>query len=144
MYWVSYPNTSAETPPRGTLSTSKQNPTEAELVLRLVRPDLGKKYTMVSTFYKAQVELIRALLLQQGIPEDNRLRICSVDQSQGSEADVVILSCVRSNPLCEEGFLADPPRLNVAVSRARERLVVVGDADTLGGDRNWQALHARC
>ncbi|KAJ1393687.1 AAA domain-containing protein, partial [Ochromonadaceae sp. CCMP2298] len=144
MYWVSYPNTSAETPPRGTLSTSKQNPTEAELVLRLVRPYLGHRCVMVVTFYKAQVELIRALLLQQGIPEGDRLRICSVDQSQGSEADVVILSCVRSNPLCEKGFVTNPNRLNVAVSRARERLVIVGDADTLGGDRNWQALHGRC
>eukprot|EP00601_Ochromonadales_sp_CCMP2298_P007636 CAMPEP_0173213804 /NCGR_PEP_ID=MMETSP1141-20130122/25605_1 /TAXON_ID=483371 /ORGANISM="non described non described, Strain CCMP2298" /LENGTH=718 /DNA_ID=CAMNT_0014141067 /DNA_START=61 /DNA_END=2213 /DNA_ORIENTATION=- len=91
MYWVSYPNTPAEVTPKG--STSYHNPTEAELVLRLVRPYLGKKYTMVITLYKAQETLIRALLLQHGILEDadpkTGLRICSVDQSQGSEADVV-------------------------------------------------------
>jgi hypothetical protein len=50
-------------------------------VLRLVPPYLGHKCVMVVTFYKAQETLICALLLQHGILEDNRLRICSVDQS---------------------------------------------------------------
>ncbi|KAJ1435568.1 AAA domain-containing protein, partial [Ochromonadaceae sp. CCMP2298] len=147
MYWVSYPNTNAEQPPPAR-PTSYENLTEAKLVLRLVRPYLGKKYTMVITLYKAQETLIRALLLQHGILEDadpkTGLRICSVDQSQGSEADVVILSCVRSNPERRSGFVTNPNRLNVAVSRARERLVVVGDANTLGRDKNWKALHKKC
>lgn len=71
------------------------------------------------------------------------LRICSVDQAQGSEADIVVLSCVRSNDMGQVGFTTNPNRFNVAVSRARERLVVVGDAKTLTsrGDRYWTALH---
>jgi len=70
------------------------------------------------------------------------LRICSVDQAQGSEADVVVLSCVRANADATVGFLKNPNRLNVAVSRARERLVIVGNERTLrgGGGSNWRRL----
>jgi len=46
---------------------------------------------------------------------------------QGSEADVCIYSAVRSNPSGRTGFLSEPPRLNVALSRGRDLLVIVGD-----------------
>lgn len=72
------------------------------------------------------------------------LRILTVDQAQGSEADVVFLSCVRSNGKRTVGFLGNPNRMNVAVSRARERIVVVGDSSTLCANANWKALHDGC
>lgn len=71
------------------------------------------------------------------------LRVLTVDQAQGSEADVVFLSCVR-NPARSIGFVASANRLNVAVSRARERLVVVGDAHTLASNAHWLALRQAC
>lgn len=99
---------------------------------------------MVITFYKAQDALIKEALAAADIDEDTWLRVLTVDQAQGSEADVVVLSCVRSNTSHKVGFLANPNRLNVAVSRSRERLIVVGDQNTLKGDARWKALVTAC
>lgn len=107
------------------------------------------------TFYKAQETLLKRYFKERGVDEvagdgtsgaRGTLRICSVDQAQGSEADVVVLSCVRSNTEKSVGFLKNPNRLNVAVSRARERLVVVGDARTIlkGGGAKWRELKNCC
>jgi superfamily I DNA and/or RNA helicase len=54
-----------------------------------------------------------------------------IPPSQGSEADVVVVSFVRSNARGSVGFLADFQRLNVALTRARHHLVLVGDASFL-------------
>lgn len=109
----------------------------------------------IITLYKAQDALLRRLFLANGIEEREvdpaagvgskglgSLRIMTVDQSQGSEADVVILSCVRSNSRGELGFAKNKNRLNVAVSRAKERLVIVGDRRTMTADARWSALAA--
>lgn len=70
-----------------------------------------------------------------------------MDQAQGSEADVVVLSCVRANSEKAVGFLKNPNRLNVAISRARERLIIVGHERTLqvGGGKHWKSIieHSR-
>lgn len=68
-------------------------------------------------------------------------RVTSVDQAQGSEADVVILSCVRSNNEGKLGFIVNPNRLNVAMSRARERLEIFGNEKTLCCSKKWKRLH---
>jgi len=112
---------------------------------------------MVITFYKAQERQLRRYFADRGVvhevlPGGSRgprgsLRICSVDQAQGSEADVVVLSCVRANAEKSVGFLKNPNRLNVAISRAKERLVIVGSKKTLdvGGGKHWKSMiaHAR-
>jgi hypothetical protein len=68
-------------------------------------------------------------------------RISTVDASQGSESDVVVLSCVRCNAGAQIGFLSHPNRLCVAMSRARERLVVLGSSRTLTSrSPAWQAV----
>jgi superfamily I DNA and/or RNA helicase len=70
-------------------------------------------------------------------------RISTVDASQGSESDVVVLSCVRCDPEKGIGFLSHPNRICVALSRAKERLVVVGNSKTLTAKSAvWGALYA--
>ncbi|MBO9639437.1 MAG: IGHMBP2 family helicase, partial [Siphonobacter aquaeclarae] len=61
----------------------------------------------------------------------NRLAINTVDSFQGQERDIVYLSMTRSNTEGEIGFLSDIRRMNVAMTRARKKLVVVGDSGTL-------------
>jgi len=65
------------------------------------------------------------------ILKNNRVQIQTVDGFQGGEKDVIIISLVRSNDTEEVGFLSDHRRLNVAFSRARKKLVVIGDSSTL-------------
>ena len=93
--------------------------------------------------YSAQVEL-----LTTRIDPDNGTRwrnltieIATVDSFQGRECDVVIYSTVRSNRNRQIGFLKDYRRINVALSRARYKLIIVGDNDmmeyaTMGGEEN--------
>ncbi|EOD34275.1 hypothetical protein EMIHUDRAFT_449326 [Emiliania huxleyi CCMP1516] len=68
--------------------------------------------------------------------------VSSIDAFQGREADVVILSCVRAGPKqASIGFLKDEQRLNVALTRARHALYVVGAEESLSdGSRDWRAL----
>eukprot|EP00903_Cladosiphon_okamuranus_P006318 g6193.t1 len=70
--------------------------------------------------------------------------IASVDGYQGREKEVIILSAVRSNRGGRVGFLADWRRLNVAITRARRGVVVVGDPDTLKKNRHWRAFLQWC
>lgn len=78
--------------------------------------------------YQAQVRALEdAIRDQRSIWTSLSIRINTVDAFQGSEADVCIYSVVRSNDRGDAGFLSEPPRLNVALSRARSLLLIVGD-----------------
>jgi superfamily I DNA and/or RNA helicase len=61
------------------------------------------------------------------------LEVGTVNAFQGRERDVILASFVRSNPDADIGFVADPRRLNVSLTRARRLFVGVGDSSTLGG-----------
>ena len=88
--------------------------------------------------YGAQVRLIRETLDEPG------LEIDSVDGFQGREKEAVVISLVRSNANCEIGFLADIRRMNVAMTRARRKLLIVGDSATLGGHPFYSRLLEYC
>lgn len=110
------------------------------------------KEVLVITFYKEQMRQILAeyqcqYKVEFGSAPDvnsnnNKRRILTVDACQGSEADIVICSTVRSNSGKRIGFLADKPRINVAVSRAREMLLFVGNKKTVGSDPTWGRIIA--
>jgi ATP-dependent RNA/DNA helicase IGHMBP2 len=108
---------------------SKLNPQEATLVARKVRALLGAGVApsdvAVIAPYAAQVRRLRELLPVPG------LEIDSVDGFQGREKEAVVLSLVRSNAEGEIGFLGDVRRTNVALTRARRKLLVIGDSATL-------------
>jgi predicted DNA helicase len=81
--------------------------------------------------YAAQVRFIKRLLSEKNanIPG---LEVESIDGFQGREKELIIISLVRSNPEGAIGFLAEWRRLNVAFTRARRKLIVIGDSATLG------------
>ena len=111
-------------------SESYDNPGEADLVAAraraLLAAGLDPQSLAVITPYRGQASLLQAALLGSGVEVD------TVDAFQGREADAVLVSCVRSNPEGRLGFLADLRRMNVALSRARRHLFLVGDSATLG------------
>jgi len=110
-------------------SESKYNDGEAELVLKelqkLLDNRVNPKDIAVISPYSAQVRLLNNKM------EDKDVEIDSVDSFQGREKEAVIISLVRSNTEGEMGFLTDVRRMNVAMTRARRKLVVIGDSATL-------------
>ncbi len=90
-----------------------------------------KKSVGVISFYGEQVKRIDRLIEQEIRPEHLHCRTGSVDKFQGMEMDIIILSFVRNHaqPSGTIGFAEDYRRLNVALSRARELLVIVGSSD---------------
>lgn len=68
------------------------------------------------------------------------IEINTIDGFQGQEKDVIIISLVRSNDRNEIGFLKDERRLNVAMTRARKKLIIIGDSATIGKDSLYDAL----
>ncbi|CAE8590804.1 unnamed protein product [Polarella glacialis] len=122
--------------------TSQSNPTEADKVIQLVQDLLaagevtGDQIGVVSP-YAAQVRLLKKRLWK--VENAERVEICSVDGFQGREKEVIIVSTVRKNSHGQVGFVADPRRMNVMLTRARRGLIVCGDAATLarGDAEGW-------
>ncbi|HRD43763.1 MAG TPA: C-terminal helicase domain-containing protein, partial [Ferruginibacter sp.] len=68
------------------------------------------------------------------------IRMSTIDSFQGQEKENIILSLVRSNDDGVIGFLKDYRRMNVAVTRAKEQLFVIGDSATIGRDKFYRAF----
>ena len=117
---------------------SKENPAEAGWVAKILENllqagDLEETNIGIITPYAGQVRAIR-----DALPERNdSVEVHTVDGYQGREKDVIIFSCVRSNSDGIVGFLSDARRLNVALTRAKRGLIVIGDPDTLRNDETW-------
>ena len=83
--------------------------------------------------YKAQVQYLRQLVKKDAFfkPFRSLMTINTVDGFQGQERDVILISLVRANEGGQIGFLNDLRRMNVAITRARMKLIILGDASTL-------------
>ena len=90
----------------------------------------------VITPYAAQARLLREKL------SDGELEIDTVDGFQGREKEAIVISLVRSNERGEIGFLSDLRRTNVAMTRARRKLLMIGDSATLSSDPFYARLIA--
>ncbi|MBL4846526.1 MAG: AAA family ATPase [Planctomycetes bacterium] len=117
---------------RGPDDPSTRNPQQAERtaaeVRRLISRGLPPRDVAVIAPYDAQVRLLRSLLEEE---RQAGLSVRSIDGFQGQEREAVIVDLVRSNFAGQVGFLSDTRRLNVAFTRARRLLLVVGDTATI-------------
>ncbi len=116
---------------KGDRTASYENVTEAELITEwvasLTTAGVASDAIGVITPYRAQVKRMKRLLEEK----DLSVEVKSVDGFQGREKEVIFISLVRSNEEGNVGFLKDARRLNVAMTRARAKLVMVGDLKTL-------------
>lgn len=96
--------------------------------------------------YKEQIELLKEKLLSfdYSAHSVNELDVKTIDGFQGEERDVIYISLVRSNPNSEIGFLSDIRRMNVALTRAKKKLVVVMDTATIGNHPFYKAFIEYC
>lgn len=128
---------------------SRFNDEEAQLLIRQLETLLQHvgtedwNYTLgIITPYSAQVErLVKLAEASEILARVQRfLTINTVDAFQGQERDIIAISFVRSNDKGEIGFLADIRRTNVAITRARKKLIITGDSATLGTHEFYTAL----
>jgi len=108
--------------------TSLKNEGELQIVNKIIETEnINAAQTAFISPYAGQIAAAKELLPPQ-------LRISTIDSFQGQEQHTVILSLVRSNDDGIIGFLKDYRRMNVALTRAKEQLYVIGDSATLGND----------
>jgi len=93
--------------------------------------------------YRAQVQHLKHLLKKQEFfkPYRHLITVNTVDGFQGQERDIIIVSMVRSNDAGQIGFLRDLRRMNVAITRARMKLIIIGDASTLARHPFYKKLY---
>lgn len=93
--------------------------------------------------YKAQVQYLRRLVRNDAFfkPYRQAITINTVDGFQGQERDVILISLVRANEEGQIGFLNDLRRMNVAITRARMKLILLGDASTLTRHAFYKKLY---
>ncbi|KAK9810079.1 hypothetical protein WJX72_004466 [[Myrmecia] bisecta] len=127
--------------------TSYLNRTEAANVEKIVTHFLKGGITPdqigVITPYEGQRAHVLSVMLRSGPLRAalySEIEVASVDSFQGREKDYIILSCVRSNEHQGIGFLSDPRRLNVALTRAKYGVVVLGNPKVLAKQALWNAL----
>ncbi|KAI9668499.1 MAG: hypothetical protein M1829_005377 [Trizodia sp. TS-e1964] len=148
-------------------SSSKQNVFEGQMILKCVRylaqQGYGSDDLVVLTPYLGQLKLLREQLAAVNDPILNDLdkfdlvraglltdassktskpplRIATIDNYQGEESDIVLVSLTRSNSSNDIGFMSAPERLNVLISRARNALILIGNSETFIKARKGQAL----
>ena len=124
-------------------SFGRINKAEAELTLMALEQyftKIGKQRILeerldvgIISPYRAQVQHLRRLLKKREFfkPYRSLISVNTVDGFQGQERDIILISLVRANDEGQIGFLRDLRRMNVAITRARMKLIILGDASTL-------------
>jgi len=127
--------------------TSFLNRTEAasveKIATKFLKAGIKPEQIGVVTPYEGQRSFLVQYMQYQGSLHSKiyqELEIASVDAFQGREKDIIIISCVRSNEHQGIGFLADPRRLNVALTRAKYAVIVVGNPKVLSKQPLWNHL----
>lgn len=133
--------------------TGRLNTGEAELLIRHLKEYIwrigpervlseGIDFGLISP-YRAQVQYVRQLLRRDTFfrPYRSLITVHTVDGFQGQERDVIFISLVRANEAGQIGFLRDLRRMNVAMTRARMKLLILGDASTLTRHPFYRALY---
>jgi len=118
----------------GSDGTSLQNEGELSIVQKILETELldPLKTALISP-YSGQVVAAKEMLPKQ-------MRSSTIDSFQGQEKENIIVSLVRSNEDGDIGFLKDYRRMNVAITRAKEQLFVIGDSATIGSDPFYNAF----
>lgn len=115
---------------------SLQNEGELQIVQKIIETEqLNPLAAAFISPYAGQVAAAKETLPRQ-------MRISTIDSFQGQEKETIILSLVRSNDDGDIGFLKDYRRMNVAITRAKEQLFVIGDSATIGADNFYNAFLA--
>ncbi|KAK7476009.1 hypothetical protein BaRGS_00032716 [Batillaria attramentaria] len=135
-------------------SPSWFNPGETVRVVHYLQGLLGNNPPVapddigIITPYRKQVEKIRMMIDRLAIP---RVKVGSVEEFQGQERQAIIISTVRSNERLVNsdirhvlGFLSNPKRFNVSITRAQALLVVIGNPHVLAQDEYWRAFIRMC
>ncbi|WP_192820933.1 AAA domain-containing protein [Rufibacter sp. LB8] len=128
--------------------SSTANPEEADVLIKHLlqllagyepgTPETEPKPLKIGIIspYRAQINYLNDQVEHQpklaDLHQRRQLSVGTVDSFQGQERDIIYISMVRSNPEGEIGFLADQRRMNVAMTRAKKKMVIVGDSATLG------------
>jgi ATP-dependent RNA/DNA helicase IGHMBP2 len=113
---------------------SLQNAGELRIVKKIIEAELlSQTTTAFISPYSGQVTAAKEQLPKQ-------IRISTIDSFQGQEKETIILSLVRSNDDGDIGFLKDYRRMNVAITRAKEQLFVIGDSATIGANSFYSAF----
>ncbi|KAM6493102.1 P-loop containing nucleoside triphosphate hydrolase protein [Amanita muscaria] len=121
---------------------SKQNTHEVRMVLKIKLMAALKNETDPVLNDLDSHELVRAGLLSHADANERKrtLRLATIDNYQGEESDIVIVSLTRSNPEHDIGFMYSPERVNVMLSRARNTLIMIGNTDTFRLARRGREL----
>lgn len=134
-------------------SMSRINKQEAELLVSQLQAyieKIGKERVLEENIdfglispYKAQVQYIRGLIKRNAFfkPFRKLITVHTVDGFQGQERDVIMISLVRANENGQIGFLGDLRRMNVAITRARMKLIILGNASTLTRHTFYRELY---
>ncbi len=119
---------------QGSDGMSLQNEGELQLAVKLLQTEsLDPLTTAFISPYAGQVAAAKEILPKE-------MRVSTIDSFQGQEKETIILSLVRSNDEGDIGFLKDYRRMNVAITRAKEQLFVIGDSASIGGDNFYNAF----
>lgn len=115
------------------------NQTEIDLIMSLFDSETNTSNVAILSPYRKQIEQIQSIW-NSSFPLLPSPIIQTIDSFQGREADTIILSFVRTNDEGTIGFLKDYKRLNVGLTRAKKRLILVGNSITLGEDKLYEKL----